>query len=144
MNTDVNYPGIEAVVRELSNGAWAISSMVVLAVILRYIWHRRKADKAWFAGPGSQLAGAFAVLVSGHWMRSFSQWLQFIQINKTANYAIDTWWGGWKMFAVATGTIIVGKVLCIFALAPYQYRWHLTGFIVAVSIAIPLAVRFLA
>jgi hypothetical protein len=76
-------------------------------------------------------------------MRSFSQWLQFIQINKGPGFIISNWWGGWKMFVVATTTIIVGKVLFVFALAPYKYRWHLTSLIVVASLAIPFVVLFL-
>lgn len=127
-------------VRELANGIWAVSSTILLLIILNYIRGQMQTEYRWWRNPGVQVAGALSVMMGGHLIRALAQWIQFLYVNSSQDPGL---WGHWGVFVVATICIIIGKLLCIYALVPSHWHWRLMIGTVVLALGIPAAVAWL-
>lgn len=140
-NEVIVISGLESAVREVSNGIWAVSSIMLLGIILWYILNERSRNRDWWRSPGIQLAGALGILITGHFIRSSLQWIQLIQLNaKIGVFELSSWWGGWRTFLLSTIFVLLGKILVIFATSPPKWKWYLVAIVLVVSISIPFTI----
>jgi hypothetical protein len=131
---------LSAVVREWSNGAWFVSSIILLAALVRYIWGYWGPDHPfWWRNPGVQMAGALIILMTGHSVRALVLWLQFILVNAGDS---PWFWSHWSVYLGATLFIITGKALCLLAVAPWRWRACMIWGMVLASVLVPLVVLF--
>jgi putative Mn2+ efflux pump MntP len=118
-------------VRFFMNASWAVSSFIMLAVLVRYVWLNRYEpyDAAnWFAA-------SLFVLVGGHTLRSWSSTLEWGAFVAKLN---SGFWGHWAPFLAATFIVIVGKLMCIYIFLPQRWhRWRWIGGITGLTVTLP-------
>jgi hypothetical protein len=138
-------------VREILNGIWAVSSLCVLILLMTFIWVKRIGSsewqwrfrqRRWWTDGGVQLAGALWILIAGHFVRSFPQWIQFIMLNsdplidtKSTIYRIAT-----LAFIPATVLVLAGKILCVWSISPGEWNSYIALTVLILSISLPLLV----
>jgi hypothetical protein len=132
------FTSLDISVRQLANGAMALSSFLVLVIFLQFIWSNRK---DWRTSIAVQAALAITVVVFGHSLRAFNSWAEFLLLQHGFNPA--AWLPyTWVVFLSATVLIVTGKSLMLYIFTP-KYRWWLIGVGIPLCLIIPLAVAML-
>jgi len=130
------FTSLDISVRQLANGAMALSAFLVLIIFLRFIWLNRK---DWRTNVAAQAAASITVLTFGHSIRAFNSWAEFIFLQ----HGIDpkAWLPyTWMVFLVATALIVMGKSFMLYIFAPSTYRWWLIGVGIPLCLIIPIVV----
>lgn len=128
--------------RELGNGIMFISAICMIAIFSYYLVARFRIQ-GWKCcrDLASQAAASIVILMAGHAVRAGSSWMEFIWTDVGWNN--DFWANSVIFFTIASGLIIIGKMLIIFAFSSYYWRWHITIGAGAISLFIPLIVLLL-
>lgn len=130
-----------ALLREICNGIMFFSAACLVLLFIHYIVHRTYwRPWAFMDSAAVQAAAAIVVLMLGHSIRAFSGWMQFFYFGQGWD---PTYWANAALpFITATALIFLGKLLIIFAFAPYRWRWLLIAATASVSILVPVALAF--
>lgn len=126
------------ILREVCNGIMFISAVIIVGIFLHYVWTATNNDRNWYKNPVTQSAGAIILLMTGHAMRAFSGWMQFLWMD--IGWDPSLWSNSVDLFIVATTLIIGAKVLMIFIFSPIRWRTFLTNTALLLSIGIPAAI----
>lgn len=139
-------------VREILNGIWTVSAFCVFVLLVVFIcirrvgydeWDWRWHKAGWWQDRGVQVAGALAILVFGHFLRSAPQWVQFILWNNdgepgmltSKSYKIAT-----LLFVPATVLVLMGKILSVWAISPGEWNWIFAVAVLILSVLVPFLV----
>lgn len=135
-----HFSGLDLLAREISNGMWAVSGLVMLAVVVGYIVKEAR-QPGWWREPAVQFAMAMGLLVTGHIIRAAFSWMEFIGLSHnipTLGFAFVA-----ELYFTAIVLTVFGKLLCIAILIPPDYRWSVLGGTVVLTIGIPVTVYWL-
>jgi len=132
----VYYDTATVFVREICNGALAISAFVVFFIFCRYVVVRIRQCERWWRDELILAAGAIAVLIVGHFIRALSQWMQFMWIGN--GWGAGHWANAWTYFTISTAIILFGKMMMIAIFSPWQ-RWCLVASTLILAIGLPTA-----
>lgn len=126
-------------VREICNGVMCVSALMVIAMFVHYIVQRCcERPGSFWDSPAVQGATALAVLMTGHAIRAFSGWMQFLFLDHGWN---PLYWANASLpFLAATAMIVGGKMLIVYTFAPYHWRYWLIAGAAFLSVVIPVAV----
>lgn len=125
------------ILREICNGMITISGIVVLMMFVHYAIRAGNVRRV-LTDPVYQSAAALAILISGHVIRSFAAWMQFIWMD--ADIDADFWANSSEIFILATVLIIIGKQSMIIIFSSDDWRWPLSVFAITATITIPVLV----
>jgi hypothetical protein len=93
---------------------------MVIDTFVRYLYDRSKKDIEWKHDIAVLAAFVLIVLMSGHAIRAFSAWMQFIALAVGGNAAF--WANSLSQFLLATFLIVIGKVGIIYFFSPNRTR----------------------
>lgn len=132
----IQYTALNIFVREVVNGAMALSALLVCFVFARYAWHNRTSLRH---NSTVKAAVAILILMAGHFMRAGSSWVEFMLLD----LGIDTkhWlqWT-WLWFILAFIGIVSGKILILGAFAPRKWRNRLILIGMPLCAVVPLLI----
>ncbi len=126
------------ILREICNGIMCISAVMIIGIFIHYVWRGIRENPHWYRDPVIQSAGAIIILLTGHAMRAFSGWMQFLWLD--IGWDPDFWANSMDIFVVATALIIGAKLLMVSIFAPGRWRALLTNSALVFSIGIPVVI----
>ncbi len=124
----------DAIIRQVMNGTWVISSLVLFTVLVLFLMRAQMRLKIGWADGSVLAALALVILVCGHFIRSLFAWIEFIIEVK---YHALSEFGGWLPFALATLVVLVGKMLCIYIFSRPKWRTKALLIWIGATITIP-------
>src|SRR5262245_22506471 len=132
----VEYQDLTIFVRQVANGAMAISALFVIGVFLHFVWNNWSYRRHHVA---VKAAIAILVLSCGHVIRSFSSWMEFLWVD--IGWDIGLWLvQSWTWFTFAAILVLIGKSLMLLNFSPWRYRKRITFWALFTALTIPLAV----
>lgn len=131
------------IVREICNGAMCISALVLVGVFSSYILRtRREMPNTWRQDIAVHGAFAAVVLLTGHAIRAFAGWAQFLFLDLRLD--ADFWANSNAIFLTATAFVLTGKLLMVYAFSRNGTRAAFTAAAAAAAIIIPITVAAIA
>lgn len=126
----------------VSNGMWAIASTIMFVLLIRYIvtvrsFNLRQGHTKWWLDVGVKFASAMSIMVIGHMIRSWSQWLQLVFLQTGDTYSSLTYP---LFFGAALCFIITGKFLILWTFTPIRYRKCVLAGAMTLTFGIPFLV----
>lgn len=134
----VEYTDLTLLVRQVANGAMAISAVFILVVFGQYLWHNWSARHS----VSFKAAVAIFILTAGHLIRSASSWLEFILIDVGID-PDELIVISWSWFLLAVILVLIGKALMLLNFAPWENRKRWTAGAICCAIGIPIIVAMI-
>ncbi len=130
------------ILREICNGIMFIGAIVMIIIFMDYILRmRREWPEVWSKDIAVRGAAAVVILMTGHALRAFTSWMEFLLRHLGHNPEWLT--NALVLFLMATILIVLGKMSIIFAFSRYKWRWYWTIGASVVSVTIPVLIAVL-
>jgi hypothetical protein len=131
-----------AVLRQICNGIMCVGAIMVIDTFVRYLWQRSKKDPQWTHDIAVVAAISLIILLSGHAIRAFSGWMQFLALSLHGNASF--WANSMSQFLLATLLIVIGKVAMIYFFSPERTR-HFDAIVKLIGMSlIPVLIAVIA
>jgi hypothetical protein len=132
----MEFDNLSIAVREICNGAMAVSAVILIASLARYIaYYAPRAKKRWYDDAGVQIALACIVMLIGNVIRSVGGWAQFVLLR--LEHDVDDLVNAMEYFIVATVLVLIGKAMIMFFFMSTSWRLWAVAAMLVVSVLVP-------
>lgn len=128
-------------VHEIANGMWSLIATIMLIALIRYIFNIRAfsvrhGHTKWWLDIGVQFALAMIIMVTGHMLRGWMTWIQFVMLRYGE---IDNLLTSPQVLIPPLFLIILGKFLVLWTITPRKWRKCFITASALIVVTIPIA-----